>query len=857
MGAPTRQEDRRPGLRRLLPLVAPLLLGVGLWLVHGELASFAYSDLVQYLRGFPTWKLPLALALTAAGYLTLTAYDLLAFRYLGSDLAYRRIALAGFMGYAFSNSFNALVSGIPLRFRLYTAWGVPAGEMVRIFALTILGFWLGFLSLSGLTFTLFPLALPEALRLPFLTDRPLGIACLILTAGYLAANALGRPSLRIWKWELPLPGLGWSLAQIAIACLDWCLAAGVLFTALPAGSGLSFQGFLGLFLLAQILGLLSQSPGGLGVFDTTMVLLLAPALPAAQVVGALLVYRAVYYLLPLTVAALLLAIFEVYQRREKLGQVASAVGRWAPSVVPPAMSLVVFLGGAVLLISGATPAIGSRLGWLNGLLPLPVIEISHFLGSLAGVLLLLLAHGLQRRIDVAYPLTVGLLALGIAASLLKGLDWEEASLLTLMLVALLPCRREFYRRSAFLGEPFTPGWIAAISAVLLVVAWFGAFAHRHVELSEDLWWRFTLTGDAPRALRATVGVMIVLFLIGAARLLRPVAPEPSAPALADLDAAEAIARDSRQSYAHLALLGDKRLLFNEAKTALVMYATAGRSWIAMGDPVGPEPEGRELGWHFQAICQRHGAWPVFYQVGEERLGRYVEMGLSLMKLGEEARVPLEGFSLEGSRRAELRQALRRAAREGAGFEIVPRDGVRALLPELKAVSDAWLGEKQGTEKGFSLGFFDPEYLSRCPLAVVRKDGKVVAFANLWPAGGREELSIDLMRYDPAGAPRGVMDYLFTSLLVWAGAEGYRWFNLGMAPLAGLAERRDGSLWNRLGAFVYHHGENFYNFEGLRRFKEKFEPVWEPRYLASPAGLALPRVLADLIRLISGDPATGC
>jgi phosphatidylglycerol lysyltransferase len=299
------------------------------------------------------------------------------------------------------------------------------------------------------------------------------------------------------------------------------------------------------------------------------------------------------------------------------------------------------------------------------------------------------------------------------------------------------------------------------------------------------------------------------------------------------------------------LLGDKRLLFNDARTAFVMFATEGRSWISMGDPVGPEEDSTELGWRFQSVADRHGGWPVFYQVGEEMLGRYVEMGLSMMKIGEEARVPLDGFSLDGPGRAELRQALRRAGREGATFETLSPPDVRPLLPELRVVSEAWLTEKKGAEKGFSLGYFEPAYLCRCPLALVRRQGRIVAFANLWPAGDRHEISVDLMRYDPAAAPHGVMDYLFTSLLAWGAAERYRWFNLGMAPLAGMDQRDDEPLWNRLAAFVYRHGENFYNFEGLRRFKAKFEPVWEPRYLASPAGLALPGVLKDLIALISG------
>ena len=153
------------------------------------------------------------------------------------------------------------------------------------------------------------------------------------------------------------------------------------------------------------------------------------------------------------------------------------------------------------------------------------------------------------------------------------------------------------------------------------------------------------------------------------------------------------------------------------------------------------------------------------------------------------------------------------------------------------------------EKGFSLGFFDPVYLQRGPVAIVRKEEKIVAFANLWLGAEKEELSPDLMRYLPEHP--GIMEYLFIQLMLWGQREGYQWFNLGMAPLSGLEDRTLAPLWNRLGAFVFRHGEHFYNFQGLRQYKEKFAPEWTPRYLASPGGLALPRILTNVATLISG------
>jgi len=180
-----------------------------------------------------------------------------------------------------------------------------------------------------------------------------------------------------------------------------------------------------------------------------------------------------------------------------------------------------------------------------------------------------------------------------------------------------------------------------------------------------------------------------------------------------------------------------------------------------------------------------------------------------------------------------------------------------LLDQLQAISDDWLRRKNTREKGFSLGFFDRDYVRQFPAALVRQQkelagqqGTIVAFANVLRGGDKEELSIDLIRFVDE-APGGTMDYLFAQLMLRGHAEGYRWFNLGMAPLAGLEAHPLAPAWHRVGNFIFRHGEHFYNFEGLRRYKAKFEPVWEPRYLVARGGIALPRVLVDISVLIAG------
>ena len=229
----------------------------------------------------------------------------------------------------------------------------------------------------------------------------------------------------------------------------------------------------------------------------------------------------------------------------------------------------------------------------------------------------------------------------------------------------------------------------------------------------------------------------------------------------------------------------------------------------------------------------------------------IDLGLQLVKYGEEARVDLARFTIEGPAARPIRHAARRAVRDGANFNIVPKDEVPMIMPELRVVSDAWLAQKGDNEKGFSVGRFDPAVLTRYDCAVVRAEGKIVAFANILATENKNELSVDLMRHI-VPMPTGTMDFLFASLMAWGRESGYRHFSLGMAPLAGLEARRLAPIWSRAGAYLYRHGTSFYGFEGLRAYKDKFAPVWEPRYIAGPHGLSMARALIDVQALIGSE-----
>ena len=836
--------------RWLGPALSLGLFVIVLLLLHRELEQHSWHDVLRHLRELTPGTLLAAFGFTVASYTALAIVEALALRHVGAPVPLRISSLTSFISYAVGHNIGlAALSGGAIRLRLYGSRGVQAADIAIVSAFCAVATAVGLIALTAYALLAEPREAALVLRLtPGLATLG-AIACVALLALYVSGALLRRAPFGWRQWQIALPRPAIAAGQIAASVVDLACAGAAMYVLMPAATTISYAAFLAVFVLSVFAASVTGIPGGLGVIEYVIVLAL-PDAPTEQLLGRLLAYRLVYYLVPLALSATLLATHEFYRQRYRLGRAANLAGEWLAGAAPPALGSLVFLGGGVLLLSGATPAIASRMAGLERWLPLPLLEVSHLLASVAGLGLLILSRSLFRRVREAWLLAMLVALLGAAMSLLKGFDYEEAVILVAIAALLWLGRAAFDRTGRVLEQRFTPQWVLGLAIVVLGITWVGLLAHRHVEYSSDLWWRFAFDAHAPRMLRASLVVALLAVSFVLLNLLAPGNP----PALETLETSAPrvlhALRHAKSSSAALALLGDKRFLFDATGEAFVMYQVSGRSWVAMGDPVGPPELATELAWQFRERCDHYGAWSVFYEVPAASMPTYVDMGLALLKLGEEARVPLVDFGLQGAARADLRQAHRRALRDGAQFGVVdvPDD---ALLRELRGVSDAWLAEKTAAEKGFSVGRFDERYLRHFPVAVVRnEERRIVAFANLWSTASREELSVDLMRFS-RDAPRGAMDFLFIEMMLWGRVHGYQWFDLGMAPLAGLEQRPLAPTWHRLASLLYRYGENFYNFEGLRRYKQKFDPVWEPRYLAAPGGLALPRVLVDVTTLIAG------
>lgn len=840
----------RDALKWVGPLLAALVFAGVAYVIHRELGALHLRDILARLRATPGQSLLLACLATALGYAILGFYDLLALRYIRRRVPAQRVFATAFVAYAFGHNLGlSALTGAAVRIRLYAAFHLGAVDVASIALFCSVTLALGLATSSGIAMWLDPSGVARLLHVSDHTVKWLGAALLAAVVTYILWSSVARRPFEVRGWELRAPGSRLAVAQVFVGSLDLAAAAAVLWWLLPDESPVGLAHFVTAYSAAVIAGIVSHVPGGLGVFESVMLVAL-PEVPRDALIGAMLAYRAIYYIAPLAVAAAVFATSEIAAQGNRWSGVRAWVTAYLTPVVPQLVGVLALVSGFGLLVSGATPAVGTRLNAIGNVVPLAILELSHLTASIVGVGLLLLARALFRRIDAAYHATFWLLVVGIIASIGKGLDFEEAAALAFVLLVLVAGKEAFHRSASLVEQRFTPWWITSLGVLLACSIFVGFVAHRHVEYRSDLWWTFALHGNAPRMLRASLAAAIVIAGYVIATLLRPARPEPAKATQSDLERAARVLEGCDTTQGFAALSGDKRLLFDESQTAFIMYQTARRSWIALGDPIGPPARHEDLVLRFGELADRHDGRVVFYQASAERLPLYIDVGLAALKLGEEARVPLAEFSLEGPSRASLRQAQRKGARSGLEFAVLDPHQVAASLPALRSISDTWLDGKPGAEKGFSVGRFDETYLQRFPIAVARVRGELVAFANLWAATSHQEISVDLMRFG-ARAPNGTMDFLFTELMLWARGQGYAWFNLGVAPLSGLDHHPLAPAWRRAGNFVFRHGEHFYNFEGVRRYKAKFDPVWTPRYLVTPGGLALPAVLADVSVLIAG------
>lgn len=519
---------------------------------------------------------------------------------------------------------------------------------------------------------------------------------------------------------------------------------------------------------------------------------------------------------------------------------------------PRLLAFLAFLGGAAALVSASIPDLRPAFfhTFLTGREGIPL--------ALGGLALMVLSLGLVRKLKPAWALTVIACAHGFVATLILKPRPVEALMYGAILGLALISRRSFYRHSSLASLRFTWGWFFAACLVIALAGFSALLWASHQQGFVEASFLELVTDPELGQAGRPIAFALLVFAFGAlfVAIASPARGRPALPASGDYQHLLHLLEMSDLPHPDniLAFSGDKTLLFGPERKAAIAFAKAGNLYIAMGAPIGPKSHWKAALKAFQNEADKTAMRTAIYAAPPDLLPDLLDLGYKIEKIGENAILDLPDFSLSGRKREVIRRGRRKIAeRAGGTFQIAYPPHSDALLAELRPVSTAWLEANGGQEKAFSLGKFDRPLIDHCPLGIVALKGKTVAFGSLLTTPDKSWAGIDLMRYDPDAAVTNTMDFLLVELILWAKENDYQRFDLAMAPLSGLVEADYAPLFARIGHFIFERGERLYNFKGLRRFKQKFNPRWAPRYIAAENKWTLPLALAHAARLTSKAP----
>ncbi len=628
----------------------------------------------------------------------------------------------------------------------------------------------------------------------------------------------------------------------------------------PVGPGVLVTGYA----IGILFWIVSITPQGIGVVEAMMALVFTSlGIPGAAAATIVLAFRGLTFWIPM-----LLGFLAIQRTRTLSAQQHTLTETWSVRII----SILVALMGVINVLSAITPSLANRLAILDKISPFYVLHGGHLTAALSGFALLLLAGNLARRKRVAWILALAFLGISIVSHLVKGLDYEEALLAGALALLLWLNRYHFHARS---DPPSVQQGLRILFAAAIFTVTYGVVGFflldRHYSVNFGFW----------AALRQTV-VMFTqfydpglepvthfgryfadsIYIVGmatfgyaAVMLVRPVFLRQPAAKEERLKARQIVETYGHSSLARYLLFDDKHYFFTPGGS-VIGFGIENRIALALGDPIGPSEDLAACIAAFSEFCKINDWQPAYYQVLPEGLESYKAAGFNLLRVGDEAIVDLNTFTLAGGENKNIRTAVNKMNKLGYRAQVLEPPHPAALMTELRHISDEWLTTMHGTEKRFSLGWFDEAYLNSGPVMVIyNPEGTLDAFANIVTEYQAREASIDLMRHRRE-AEKGQMDFLFASLFEWAKEKGYATFNLGLSGLAGVGELPQDPLIERAMHYFYEHLNQFYNFKGLHEFKSKFHPAWSPRYLVYPGTASLLPVVYALIRADSGDNILG-
>jgi uncharacterized membrane protein YbhN (UPF0104 family) len=618
---------------RHLPAIIGVALLVGaIYVVQREFRHLRLKDIGEALSAIPMHSLVFSFVWTILSYFILTFYDRLGTIYANHKVSYGRVAFASFCAYSLSHNLGfAAVSGAAVRYRLYAHWGLTPLQIGKTVAFCSLTFALGGMVLGGGILFLEPRAIPFfGQHLPKFVMYGVGVLLWATVLGYVTlSKAVGR--VKILGHEIQLPGWRMALLQVLLATVDVATTATIFYALLPHAPGLTWLIFLGVYVSSYTAGLAANLPGGIGVFDTAMLFGLEPYMSAPHIVGAILVFRLYYYVIPLFLAGSLFSGNELLLRGggllrhfRRLAPV-QAIGRWSePDFAVTAATGTVCLSGVLLLCLGVL-APQTDFSWIDPDYGVLASQAGQFVPSLIGAGLVIMAIALSHRVNLAWSLTILLLVMGAAFAATQDNRLWVSGVLVLTTLLLAPFRACFYRHAQLLSGPLQPG--SALTLTVLGCCLFALAMTRpqtHL-LHNNAFWAVIVSRELPNTVRLAVAISVLLGLTAIWLLLRPgrvhYLPWDSS------------ARQLLRRWGWQLNQGADGVVLGEAARAAIPFRRCGAVLLGLGDPIGDENDRISAIWRLRDLAHQEGLDAAVWHAGPDLLKVYGDLGLTALPLG--------------------------------------------------------------------------------------------------------------------------------------------------------------------------------------------------------------------------------
>ncbi|MDR2665981.1 MAG: phosphatidylglycerol lysyltransferase domain-containing protein [Endomicrobium sp.] len=819
-------------IKYILVSLSFLFFIVALLFLHNQLKNMSYSEIINALKTLPCNRIIVVLFLSLLYYLILGGYDIIAFKYINPKISLKTkdIIFTCFISNILGNNTGySMLFGGSIRYRLYSLYNVSITDVTKVLLFSSATIWTGLLLVGGFVFAFAPISLKGIVDFSF-SVRTIGLFFIAILVSYILLSILCLKPIKLFKWTLTFPNIKIVSLQILVATCDWFIASFVLYALMPIGE-ISYFTLLKIFLISQLLGIISQTPGGVVIFEASITSLLPNSLNSPEVIGGLLAYRAIFYFFPLLIALGLLASFEIIIFTKKFKKTTKIFGRTVSSFIVQVIAFSSFFTSMIAIFLTSTPFNVNRLKFILGLLPRWIADLSHFLLSIVTLGLLFISRALQLRIKSAWKFACILINFAIVLVVITGESYFVLLCLVLLLIALLTSKKYFYRNISILNTAFSVWWFNAVIVVFILSIWIGFFVNKQ---TVSHWTRLNVllenilsnTTDPARFLRSSIGMGIIIFIVILEQISRSFLKKT---VLFTSDEIKNIIDFSDYTYSFNALSCDKNYFVNDKKNAFIMYAKSKNSWIALGDPVGgyDDKNKNELLWRFKEIADSASARLAFIGVDHRYVQIYNDIGLDTFKIGQEAKISLKAFDKESERFRYFCYIEKNIENAGFKYRVLKAENFEMYKNIFSHINNEWRKNMNYVDRKFVPGKYDESYMRDMDFAIVEKHNEIYAFSVITKTKNKNELSSGIIRYTKCN--KNIFTYMIFKNILWAKENGYKMFDLGLAYFPSI---ESGDVVIKYFAKMFMFAEHFnYNLSSLREFKDRFCPMWYNKYIA--------------------------